>query len=111
MQVVKPIASVSATRNETLARQHFLSRGVLYRSQELVKNSGSMVGLMEKSPRLMSIPTVAETLDVSRSTVYRMINDGDLLAVTVRSFKRVSVASVERFINKRERSARLGEEP
>ena len=70
-----------------------------------------MVELMEKSPRLMSIPTVAETLDVSRSTVYGMINDGDLLAVTVRSFKRVSVASVERFINKRERSARLGEEP
>ena len=70
-----------------------------------------MVELMEKSPRLMSIPTVAETLDVSRSTVYRMINDGDLLAVTVRSFKRVSVASVERFIDKRERSARLGEEP
>ena len=67
MQVVNPIASVSATRNETLARQHFISQGVLYRSQELVKNSGSMVGLMEKSPRLMSIPTVAETLDVSRS--------------------------------------------
>jgi len=73
------------------------------------KMGGSMFGLMEKSPRLMSIPTVAETLDVSRSTVYRMINDGDLLAVTVRSFKRVSVASVERFIDKRERFARLGE--
>ena len=73
------------------------------------KKGGSMFGLMEISPRLMSIPTVAETLDVSRSTVYRMINDGDLLAVTVRSFKRVSVASVERFIDKRERFARLGE--
>ena len=67
-----------------------------------------MFDLMEKSPWLMSIPTVAETR--TSSTVYRMINDGDLLAVSVRSFKRVSVASVERFIDKRERSARLGEE-
>jgi len=66
---------------------------------------------METSPRLMSIPTVAETLDVSRNTVYRLINDGDLLAITVRSFKRVSSASVEQFIARRERSARLGEQP
>jgi excisionase family DNA binding protein len=49
---------------------------------------------------LMGIDGVARYLDVSRWTVYRLINDGDLKTVTVGKTMKVRPADVDAYLNR-----------
>lgn len=53
--------------------------------------------------RLYSIPRVAEHLDTSRSTIYRLIDDGELIAVDIgregRQRKRVREDDLARYVD------------
>ena len=58
---------------------------------------------------LLTIDSVAQELDVSRSTVYRLIAARELSTVRVRRCRRVSRTALDRYIAGLERSARLAE--
>ena len=60
------------------------------------------------SPLLVTIKEAAETLSVSRSTIYRLIDSGRLLAVRVASAPRIPAAALERFVEQAIRDARTG---
>ena len=75
--------------------------------QPAAKKSGLMVAVMTNAPLLYSIPDAARRLSVSRSTIYRLINDGALLAVSVRSRQRITAKSLNEFVQTAERARRL----
>lgn len=54
--------------------------------------------------RVLTIPEVAEALNASKSTVYRLIGDGDLPALKVRETLRVPVDGFEEYL-RRQRAA------
>jgi excisionase family DNA binding protein len=66
-----------------------------------------MVARMTDPPLLYSIPDAARRLSVSRSTIYRLIDDGALLAVSVRSRQRITAKSLDNFVQGAERARRL----
>ena len=55
---------------------------------------------------LHTIDDAAELLQVSRSTIYRLIDSGRLLAVRVASAPRIPAAALERFVEQAIRDAR-----
>lgn len=58
-------------------------------------------------PRLLRIPEAAAYLNISRTTMYRLINDGAVRTVMVGQRKRVPLAEIDRLIA--EQMAKLGE--
>ncbi|MDO8306999.1 MAG: helix-turn-helix domain-containing protein [Actinomycetota bacterium] len=63
---------------------------------------------MPDSPIVFSIPQAAVLLAVSRSTVYRLIADGTLEAVRIRSKYRVRRSAIDRFLDDIQRQRREG---
>ena len=57
---------------------------------------------------LHTIDDAAELLQVSRSTIYRLIKTGDLLTIRVMSAPRIPHSSLQRCVEARIRAARLG---
>ena len=58
--------------------------------------------------QLFTIEEVGGMLSVSRSTVYRLINRGDILVIDVGGCKRITQTSLKKFVKDRERAAKLG---
>ena len=50
----------------------------------------------------------AELLSVSRSTLYRLIDRGELLVIHIGTAPRIAHTSLEQFVNAKVRSARIG---
>lgn len=57
------------------------------------------------SDALLKIPQVAERLNVSRNTVYRLIADGELPVVTVGATSRVDPKDLDAYIARNKQSA------
>ena len=53
-----------------------------------------------KSRELLTLPEVQERLRVSRATIYKMFNDGQLRRVKVRDRTLVSAESVDAYLDK-----------
>ena len=60
------------------------------------------------TPQLHTITDIGKILNVSRSTVYRLINRGHILVIDVGGCKRITETSLKKFIKDRERAAKLG---
>ena len=60
------------------------------------------------TPQLHTIKDIGKILNVSRSTVYRLIDSGDILVINVGGCKRVTETALRKFIKDRERAAKLG---
>ena len=56
---------------------------------------------------LFTVGEVAESLAVSRSTIYRLLRSGDLVATRIGTATRIPASSVGRFVEARTRVARL----
>jgi excisionase family DNA binding protein len=57
-------------------------------------------------PRLYSISTVADRLDVSPDTVRRLLARGDLTPIRIGSAVRIAAAELESFVERRQRGGR-----
>jgi excisionase family DNA binding protein len=55
---------------------------------------------------LFTVEEVAEALALSRSTIYRLLHRGDLVATRIGSAIRIPETSVRRFVDERTRTAR-----
>ena len=55
---------------------------------------------------VLTIPEAADALRVSRATVYRIIDDGDLQSVKVRGVMRVRLSALNRYLDALERRSR-----
>ena len=55
---------------------------------------------------VLTIPEAADALRVSRATVYRIIDDGDLQSIMVRGVMRVRLSALNRYLDALERRAR-----
>ena len=51
----------------------------------------------------------AQLLSVSRSTLYRMIDRGELLVIHIGTAPRIPHTSLEQFVNAKVRAARIGQ--
>ena len=58
------------------------------------------------TPIVLTVPQVASALEVSRSTIYRIIAEGMLESVQVRGMTRIRPAAIERYLDALERSNR-----
>ena len=56
---------------------------------------------------LFTIEEVAEALGLSRSTIYRLLRQGELVATHIGSATRIPESSVRCFVDARTRTARL----
>jgi len=61
---------------------------------------------MSERPLVYTIPQAAEALAVSRSTVYRLIAEGLLETIKVRSRTRVRPAAIDRYLDDLQRQQR-----
>jgi len=61
---------------------------------------------MQKEVLLFTIPEAANSLRISRSTIYRLIASGDIETLTVRGIQRVRPMALQRFVEKQQRAAR-----
>jgi len=61
---------------------------------------------MQKEVLLFTIPEAANSLRISRSTIYRLIASGDIETLTVRGLQRVRPMALQRFVEKQQRAAR-----
>ena len=57
------------------------------------------------SPVLLTVPQVAAMLNVSRATVYRLLADQAMTAVTVRRSRRIPQAEVAEYLEHRLKAA------
>jgi excisionase family DNA binding protein len=64
------------------------------------------VSLMQKQNLLFTISEAATTLAVSRSTIYRLISSGDIETITVRGLQRIRPITLQRFVERQQRSQR-----
>ena len=55
---------------------------------------------------LLTVDETAEALAVSRSTIYRLLKSGDLVATRIGTAVRIPESSVRHFVNTRTRLAR-----
>jgi len=55
---------------------------------------------------LLTIPEAASSIAVSRSTLYRLIDSGQIETLTVRGLKRIRPAALQRFIEQQQRRSR-----
>ncbi len=71
-------------------------RNILHMSRHLADQADAAA-----APNLdcLTLPEVAAKLKVSRSTVTRLINDGQLHAFSVGTSRRVRVTELERYLN------------
>jgi len=60
------------------------------------------------TPQLHTIEEIGKILKISRSTVYRLIDRGDLLVINVIGCRRVTDKALKKFVKDRERAAKLG---
>ena len=58
--------------------------------------------------QLHTLKDIGTILNVSRSTVYRLIDRGDILVIDVGGCKRITETALKKFIKDRERAAKLG---
>jgi excisionase family DNA binding protein len=58
---------------------------------------------MAEQSLVLTIPEVAILLSVSKSTVYRLISDGSIETINIRSKIRVRRSAVERFLDAAQR--------
>jgi excisionase family DNA binding protein len=61
---------------------------------------------MSERPLVYTVPQAAEALAVSRSTVYRLIADGLLETIKVRSRTRVRPGAIDRYLDDLQRQQR-----
>ena len=61
---------------------------------------------MSKISLLLTIPESAESLRVSRSTVYRLVAEGQIETIFVRGVRRVRPEALKRYIDSQQRSQR-----
>ena len=54
----------------------------------------------------ITLEQAGEALAVSRSTIYRMVNRGDLVVIYIGTAPRIPVTSLRRFVDRQEREAR-----
>ena len=55
----------------------------------------------------ITLEQAGEALAVSRSTIYRMVNRGDLVVIYIGTAPRIPVKSLRRFVDRQEREARF----
>ena len=55
---------------------------------------------------LLTVDEAAEALALSRSTIYRLLKSGDLVATRIRTAVRIPESSLRRFVDTRIRTAR-----
>ena len=55
---------------------------------------------------LLSIPQTAEALALSRSTIYRLINDGAIESIMVRGIQRIRPSALQRYLDNQQRLQR-----
>ena len=60
------------------------------------------------TPQLHTIEEIGKILNISRSTVYRLIDRGDLLVINVVGCRRITDKALKKFVKDRERAAKLG---
>ena len=60
------------------------------------------------TPQLHTIEEIGKILNVSRSTVYRLIDRGQILVIDIGGCKRITETSLKKFVKDRERAAKLG---
>ena len=56
---------------------------------------------------LLTVDETAEALALSRSTIYRLLKSGDLVATRIGTATRIPESSLRRFVDARTRVARL----
>ena len=56
---------------------------------------------------LLTVDEAAEALALSRSTIYRLLKSGDLVATRIGTATRIPKSSLDRFVDERTRAARL----
>lgn len=61
---------------------------------------------MQNQNLLFTIPEAADSLRISRSTIYRLIASGDIETLTVRGIQRIRPMALQRFVEKQQRAAR-----
>jgi len=61
---------------------------------------------MANEPLVYTIPQAAKELEVSRSTVYRLITDGELESISIRSRRRVRRSALVRYLDDLQRQHR-----
>jgi len=61
---------------------------------------------MEKEILLFTIPESADSLRISRSTLYRLIASGDIETITVRGVQRIRPIALQRFVENQQRVQR-----
>ena len=61
---------------------------------------------MQEQILLLSIPEAANSLGISRSTLYRLIASGDIETITIRSVQRIRPITLQRFIETQQRIQR-----
>lgn len=52
----------------------------------------------QSQERLLTVQSAAELLAVGRSTIYRLMNSGELLSVKVRGATRITQSELERYM-------------
>jgi excisionase family DNA binding protein len=63
---------------------------------------------MSNEPLVYTIPQAAKELEVSRSTIYRLISEGQLETISVRSRRRVRRTALVRYLDVLQRQHREG---
>ena len=63
---------------------------------------------MQIQQLLFTIPECSTSLRVSRSTIYRLIESGDIETITIRGLKRIRPSALQRFIENQQRLQREG---
>jgi len=61
---------------------------------------------MVEQKLLLSIPQTAEALALSRSTIYRLINDGAIESIMVRGIQRIRPSALQRYLDNQQRVQR-----
>jgi hypothetical protein len=61
---------------------------------------------MEKEILLFTIPESAESLRISRSTLYRLIASGDVETISIRGVQRIRPIALQRFVENQQRVQR-----
>ena len=61
---------------------------------------------MVEQKLLLSIPQTAEALTLSRSTIYRLINDGAIESIMVRGIQRIRPSALQKYLDNQQRVQR-----
>lgn len=67
------------------------------------RKTGTATTLDPSRLQLLAVPDVARLLSVGRSTVYELMNAGEIEAVKVLNARRVLVVSVQQYIDRQKK--------